>query len=99
MKTSRFPLSNTITRRRFLHGISASGLLLASPRAMARENAVASLRKLAGGKPLIGTAVATHFEKKHTPEEINILATHFDSVTPENCMKWQQMCPEEGSRL
>ena len=97
MKTNTSPLSNSITRRRFLYGISASGLLLASPRAMARENAVASLRKLAGGKPLIGTAVASHFEKNYTPEEIYILATHFDSVTPENCMKWQYMCSEEGA--
>jgi GH35 family endo-1,4-beta-xylanase len=88
---------NPFSRRRFLQGISASGLLLAAPRAMAQENAVASLRKLAGGKPLIGTAVATHFEKNYTPDEINILATQFDSVTPENCMKWQQMCPEEGT--
>jgi endo-1,4-beta-xylanase len=97
MKTNQTHHSNSITRRRFLQGISSTGLLLACPRAMARENAVASLRKLAGGKPLIGTAVATHFEKNFTPEEMNILATQFDSVTPENCMKWHQMCPEEGS--
>jgi len=97
MKTNTSLRSNTITRRRFLQGISASGLLLTTPRAMAQENAAASLRKLAGGKPLIGTAVATHFEKNYTPAEINILATQFDSVTPENCMKWQQMCPEEGT--
>ena len=88
---------NPFSRRRFLHGISASGLLLASPRTLARENAVASLRKLAGGKPLIGTAVATQFEKNYTPEEMNIVATQFDSVTPENCMKWHQLCPEEGT--
>ena len=88
---------NPFSRRRFLHGISASGLLLASPRTLARENTVASLRKLAGGKPLIGTAVATQFEKNFTTEEINILATQFDSVTPENCMKWHQLCREEGT--
>jgi GH35 family endo-1,4-beta-xylanase len=87
----------SFTRRRFLRGISASGLLLASPRAMARESAVEPLRKLAAGKLLIGTAVASHFGKNYTPEEMDILATHFDSVTPENCMKWQQMCPEEGA--
>lgn len=97
MNTNTSPRFNTITRRRFLHGMSASGLLLASPRAMARENAVAALRKLAGGKPRIGTAVASHFEKNYTLEEIYILATHFDSVTPENCMKWQQICSEEGT--
>jgi endo-1,4-beta-xylanase len=97
MKTNTTPRLNTITRRGFLEGISVSGLMLASPLAMARENAVAALRKLAGGKPLIGTAVASHFEKNYTPEEIVILATHFDSVTPENCMKWTQMCSEEGA--
>jgi len=97
MKSKTSPFSGSTTRRRFLRGISASGLLLASPRAMARETAVAPLRQLAGGKLLIGTAVATQFEKSFTPEEMNILATHFDSVTPENCMKWHQMCPEEGT--
>jgi len=97
MRTSTFSPSNPITRRRFLHGISASGLLLASPRAMARDKAVDSLRKLADGKPQIGTAVATRFEKIYTPEETSILSTQFDSVTPENCMKWQEICPEEGT--
>lgn len=53
--------TTTVTRRRFLRGISTSGLLLAAPRAMARENAIAPLRELANGKPLIGTAVATNF--------------------------------------
>ena len=88
--------SHSLTRRLFLRGISATGLLLVSPRAMARENAVAPLRSLAGGKPRIGTAVAADMGKSYTPEQINILATHFDSVTPENCMKWQFLCPKEG---
>jgi len=83
------------TRRRFLQGISASGLLLASKRAMAIDAAITPLRELAKGKFLIGTAVPTDFEKLFTPEEINILATHFDSVTPENCMKWQAISPKE----
>lgn len=97
MKTHTPLASHSLSRRRFLHGMSASGLLLAAPRALALENTLTPLRKLAGGKLLIGTAVATHFEKNYSPEEMNILATHFDSVTPENCMKWHQMCPEEGS--
>ena len=89
--------SITTTRRRFLRGISASGLLLASHRAMAQEPAhAASLRELAGGKPLIGTSVQTQFDKIYTPEEMNILTTQFDCVTPENCMKWQYLCPKEA---
>jgi GH35 family endo-1,4-beta-xylanase len=85
-----------LTRRRFLRGISASGLLLTSQRVLAREAAHASLRELAGGKPLIGTSVQTQFDKIYTPEETKLLATQFDSVTPENCMKWQYLCPKEG---
>lgn len=64
---------------------------------MASEGAATALRKLSNGKLLIGTAVATNFDKIYTPEEMNILATQFDSVTPENCMKWHQICPEEGA--
>jgi GH35 family endo-1,4-beta-xylanase len=96
MKTNTRSDSNPITRRRFLRGISASGLLLAAPRAVAQDPVLASLRGLAGGKPLIGTSVQTQFDKIYTPEEIQILKTQFDSVTPENCMKWQFLCPKEG---
>jgi endo-1,4-beta-xylanase len=84
------------TRRQFLRGISASALLLSSQRAMAQDSAVTSLRKLANGTPLIGTSVQTQFDTLYTPAEMEILTTHFDSVTPENCMKWQYLCPKEG---
>lgn len=88
--------SNSVTRRRFLRGISASGLMLATQRASAESSPIASLRELAGGSPLMGSSVQTQFDKIYTPEEMNILATQFDSVTPENCMKWQFLCPKEG---
>jgi GH35 family endo-1,4-beta-xylanase len=96
MRSNRPFDSSSITRRRFLHGISASGLMLATPRAMAQESALPALRKLAGGSPLMGSSVQTQFDKIYTPEEMNILTTQFDSVTPENCMKWQYLCPKEG---
>jgi endo-1,4-beta-xylanase len=84
------------TRRQFLHVISASALLLASQRAMAQDSALAPLRRLAHGKLLIGTSVQTQFDTLYTPAEMEILNTNFDSVTPENCMKWQYLCPKEG---
>jgi GH35 family endo-1,4-beta-xylanase len=90
------PDPSPMTRRRFMRGISASGLLFATPRALAQEPVLASLRALASGKPLMGTSVQTQFDKIYTPEEIQILQTQFDSVTPENCMKWQYLCPQEG---
>ncbi len=85
------------SRRTFLRGLSASGLLLAAPRALAQEPVLASLRTLADGKPLIGASVQTQFDKIYTPEELNLLKTQFDSVTPENCMKWPYLCPKEGT--
>jgi GH35 family endo-1,4-beta-xylanase len=92
-----FPFdANSVSRRRFLRGISASALTLAAPRVLAESSPIASLRELAGGNPLIGTSVQTQFDKIYTPEEMNILKTQFDSVTPENCMKWQYLCPKEG---
>jgi GH35 family endo-1,4-beta-xylanase len=54
------------------------------------------LRGLAGGKPLIGTAIPGNFDRFFTAEEASLLATQFDSLTPENCMKWQSLCPKEG---
>ncbi len=97
MKTDTRSDSNPVTRRRFMRGISASGLLLATSRALAKEPALESLRALAGGRPLVGTSVQTQFDKIYTPAEIHILKTQFDSVTPENCMKWQFLCPKEGA--
>jgi endo-1,4-beta-xylanase len=79
-----------------MQSVSASGVLLAAPRALANQAPIPSLRKLAGGKPLIGTAVPTHFDKGFTAEESVLLSTQFDSVTPENCMKWHALCPKEG---
>ena len=98
MTIQSHPFPSLQTRRRFLRGLSASGFLLACPRAFARdEAAIPSLRALAGGRPLIGTSVQTQFGTLYTPEETQLLATQFDSVTPENCMKWQYLCPREGA--
>jgi endo-1,4-beta-xylanase len=84
------------SRRKFLHGLSASSLLLASARAETKESQLSSLRSLAGGRPLIGTAVPTNFVKNYTEAETELLARQFDSVTPENCMKWPSLCPKDG---
>jgi hypothetical protein len=59
MRSNNTTDSISISRRRFLRGISASGLLLTIPRAMALESALPSLRELAGGKPLMGTSLQT----------------------------------------
>ncbi len=88
--------NSAFSRRQFLKGISASGFLLASPHALAVEQAIAPLRQLAKGKLIIGTAVPSDFDKFFTPKELETLSTHFDSVTPENCMKWNSIGQKEG---
>lgn len=65
-----------------------------SPKLFGRPAPSPSLRRLAGGRPLIGAAVPTWFRKALEPADLEILATHFDSVTAENCMKWQSLSPQ-----
>ncbi len=84
------------SRRRFLKGLSSCALLALASRVSAAAPSLPSLRKLAGGQPLIGAAVPTNFEKRLTPEEIVILSNQFDSITPENCMKWPSLSANEN---
>jgi endo-1,4-beta-xylanase len=56
-----------------------------------------SLRALAAGRFRIGAALPSG-KPPHglTEEESNMAASQFDSVTPENSMKWHALCPEQG---
>ncbi len=90
------PLRTCVSRRSFVQRLSATALLGLSAKATAEPNTLPALRKLAGGRPLIGAAVPTNFQKNLALGQIELLKTHFDSVTPENCMKWQDLCPIEG---
>lgn len=94
-----FPPTDLPCRRRFLKGLSATSLLALTQHASSRPAPLPSLRNIAGGKPLIGAAVPTHFKKRLQPRELSILSSQFDSITPENCMKWQFLCPNEGEYL
>lgn len=97
-RTSSNPFLRTSirSRRHFLKVISASSLLAMIPRASAAPATLPMLRQLAGGYPMIGTAIPTDYEKCLTTKEIRILADQFDSITPENCMKWPSLCPNEN---
>jgi len=90
METSCLP------RRDFLRGLSAIPVAARAGGLGEEEAGVPALRELAGGRPLIGVAVPTHAEREFGKGEKELLAAHFDSVTPENCMKWQNLCPGPG---
>jgi len=85
-----------LPRRRFLQAVATGTVGAVAARAAARATPPASLRSLAGGRPLIGAAVPTNFSKQLSHEAVQILAEQFDTVTPANAMKWQSLCPEEG---
>jgi endo-1,4-beta-xylanase len=89
-------ISHPFSRRKFLTGAAASSALAMFPRAFAATTPSPSLRQLAGGLPMIGAAVPTNFETRLTAKELAIVAGQFDSVTPENCMKWPALCPNEN---
>lgn len=87
------------SRRHFLQGLSATSLLALTSRASASPFPLPLLRQLADGRPLIGAAVPTHFKKRLHAKELDLLSSQFDSITPENCMKWQLLCPREDEYL
>lgn len=55
-----------------------------------------SLRDAAGGRPLVGSAVAGDAESSALTDSAyrQVLATEFDLLTPENQMKWAAIHPE-----
>lgn len=85
-----------LPRRRFLQSFATGTAGAVAVQAAARATPPATLRTLAGSRPLIGAAVPTNFSKQLSHEAVQILAEEFDTVTPENAMKWQSLCPEEG---
>ena len=87
-------MNHDITRRKF--GIGLLGMALGQAVYGEEEKAKKGLQELAGGTPLIGVALPWHFIDDFPDKVKALILKHFDSITPENCMKWQNLCPEEG---
>jgi endo-1,4-beta-xylanase len=79
----------------FRFAIFASLILAARPMA-ARDSADAAtpLHKAFGDRPVIGAAVPPLAQLNK--DELRLLTTHFNAVTPENCMKPMFLQPQEG---
>lgn len=86
------------TRRHFLRTLAAAGAGVMARRAVAGTTAPPALRRLAGGRPMIGAAVPTRFAETLGERGMRLLAEHFDCVTPENCMKWPELSPAMGEK-
>lgn len=55
-----------------------------------------SLKDVIGKYFLFGAAVDTSVTRGHNPAVANIVTTHFNSVVAENCMKGEEIHPEEN---
>jgi len=74
------------SRRKVIGALSAAAIAGVTPKVFAQAEKPEGLRDLAGGQPLIGTALPTRFDQIYSETEKQLLASHFDSITPENCM-------------
>ena len=92
MRTIRGPLLGGLT-------LAASAtLLLSAPTAGADQ---ATLRDAGPDRPLIGTAAwgqrdLIDYDRKNPTTYQQLIGAQFDSITPENDMKWAEIHPEEG---
>src|SRR5690606_19039517 len=86
------------TRRPFLWGCAAGAAALG----LARRNALAQAVEASGlgaafkGIFHIGAAVSTFTLERQIEPELALLAREFTSLTPENCMKWQEIRPNNA---
>lgn len=83
------------SRQHFLSGLMG---LLASP-LIASDNSpkeTISLKKKFNSQTLIGVALPNNFLDTFSEQEMKLLETHFNSITPENCMKWPNMVRESS---
>ncbi|GHT51817.1 beta-xylanase [Bacteroidia bacterium] len=55
-----------------------------------------TLKDAYAGKFLIGAAINTHISSGRDTASIRVLRAEFNSVTPENCMKSENLQPEKG---
>jgi len=86
---------SVIDRRSFLVG-AASALTSAKYALAELGKETLSLKSKFNGKTLIGVALPNKFLENFTDHELGLVETHFNSITPENCMKWPNMVREEG---
>jgi len=55
------------------------------------------LKNVFAGKFLIGSAVSQHQSEGRAPRDMAIVARHYNTITPENILKWQEVHPEPGA--
>lgn len=88
-----------ISRRQLLALTGATTTAIAAAKLQAAEKASAAtgLRDAYKDDFLIGAALSATIIKQQDPQLIALVNKDFNSITPENCMKWGEMRNEDGS--
>lgn len=88
-----------ITRRNMLALGGATAALIASAKLQAAEKAAAAtgLKEAYKNDFLIGAALSARIIRQQDPKLVALINKDFNSITPENCMKWGEVRNEDGS--
>lgn len=88
-----------ISRRQLLSMSGAAATMAASTRLLAAEKAAAStgLKEAYKNDFLIGAALNTRIIEGKDPKLTALITNEFNSITAENCQKWERLRNEDGS--
>jgi endo-1,4-beta-xylanase len=87
-----------ISRRTLIAGtVAALGLRTQRVLAIAAAARESGLKDVFKTDFLIGTAIGNSTLETGRPELLQLIAREFNAITPENCMKWGALEPEEGA--
>ncbi len=88
-----------ISRRHLLALTGAATTLAASAKLSAAEKASAAtgLKEAYKDDFLIGAALSASIIKQQEPGLMALVTKEFNSITPENCMKWEELYNADGS--
>ena len=93
MRTPKTPPMKTCTLQ-CLASAALAGVLSASPSARASEQA--TLKDAYKGAFLVGAALNDSQFTEEDARAVAIIKAQFNAISPEDCLKWQQVHPEPG---
>lgn len=88
-----------ISRRNLLAMSGATAAIIASAKLQAAEKAAAAtgLKDAYKDDFLIGAALSASIIREQNPKLVALIDKDFNSITPENCMKWEEVRNADGS--
>ena len=78
------------------HSLTAAAALLLAPAMLSAQAAVPSLKELFKSAFVVGTALAPRQFLGQDSANVALIKSQFNSVTPENVLKWEVVHPQPG---